>query len=582
MKNKIKYSLPNLTFLILILLTLQSNAQISFEWAGAISGSNYKSVHSIAIDHNNNTIVTGYFKATVDFDLSTNSYNLTSNGGKDIFVAKYDSNNSLLWAFNIGGTNNDESNSVAVDSEGSIYITGSYANFVDFDLGSDVFSLSISSNVFIAKYNSNGDFVNAFDFGGFGHVGKSICIDNLDNIIVTGILHGVGDFDPSVNIMNLTSTGLDDIFIAKYDSDLNYLWASNFGGDSYLSTSDAGNSITTDNNNNIFCTGVFRNTVDFDLGVGSNLLTSNGDQDAFLLKLDATGNYNWALNVGNGSKDKGISVSSDSNGNVVIAGIFLGTVDFDPSSSTANFSSSVTHYSFIAKYDALGNYLWTLLMPDRFHERDRVIVSDDLDNIYCTGSFKESIDFDSSSESEILNSNNDSMDIYIAKYNNAGEYIWAYNLGSSFVSTYEIHEIGNAISIDNNNDVILAGTFDETVDFDIDISTYDLTSIGQNFYADAFIAKYTQLDINLGIENFDNLINVLWPNPTSEYVNITLNSNNEPLEVSIYNRNGKLLIHKDAKLYDTTFTVELPSISGVFFIKLQSSTETYTFKVIKK
>ena len=124
----------------------------------------------------------------------------------------------------------------------------------------------------------------------------------------------------------MTSVGLDDIFISKLDSAGNFVWAKNFGG----TAGDYGTSIATDVAGNVYTTGNFYNTVDFDPGSGINNLTSAGQNDVFILKLNTQGGFEWAKNVGGGSVDEGTSIAVDAIGSVYTIGSFTNTADMDP------------------------------------------------------------------------------------------------------------------------------------------------------------------------------------------------------------------------------------------------------------
>jgi hypothetical protein len=133
-----------------------------------------------------------------------------------------------------------------------------------------------------------------------------------------------------------------------------YQWAKRMGG----SDSDQGNAIATDANGNVYVTGDFEGTADFDPSAGTANLTSTGTLDIFLAKYDASGNLLWANRMGGQLTDRGNSLAVDGSGNVVVTGGFRGIVDFDPSVGTANLTSVGNQDIFVAKYDASGNYLW--------------------------------------------------------------------------------------------------------------------------------------------------------------------------------------------------------------------------------
>src|ERR1035437_9575750 len=132
----------------------------------------------------------------------------------------------------------------------------------------------------------------------------------------------------------------------------NFLWAKSMGG----TGNDIGYSIALDASGNVYTTGYFYGTVDFDPGAGTFNLTSAGNYALFISKLDASGNFVWAKQIGGTSSGAlGQFISLDASGNIYTTGCFFGTVDFDPGAGTSNLTSSSTNDIFVSKLDASGN-----------------------------------------------------------------------------------------------------------------------------------------------------------------------------------------------------------------------------------
>ncbi len=200
----------------------------TFIWANGFTGT--RDNKSIFIDNNENIYISGYFSGTTQFGVSY-SMDLTSNGLKDIYFAKYISNGNSIWANKIGGTSNDFSAKIICNSGGSLYLTGNYftgpANPVDFDSGTGVAIIGYSSTTnntgFIAKYDTSGVYIVAkaiMPIGDYGtyNLFNDIALDNSDNIIITGAFKNTVDFDPSSSVYSLTSSiyGTENMFFAKY------------------------------------------------------------------------------------------------------------------------------------------------------------------------------------------------------------------------------------------------------------------------------------------------------------------------------------------------------------------------------
>jgi hypothetical protein len=147
---------------------------------------------------------------------------------------------------------------------------------------------------------------------------NSVTTDDQNNIITTGFFNGTVDFDPGVGVLNLTSAGLGDIFIQKLTPNGEFIWSVRIGG----TGNDAGQSVSTSINGDIIVTGFFTGTVDFDPGPGVSNLTSAGNTDIFVCRLTSTGNFISAFRMGSAGLDQGLSVISDSVGNIYVTGLF--------------------------------------------------------------------------------------------------------------------------------------------------------------------------------------------------------------------------------------------------------------------
>lgn len=367
------------------------DASGNFVWAKKFAGNSDALGNSISVDNSGNVYTSGHFEGTIDFDPGTGVVNLTSGGGRDIFISKLDASGSFVWAKNIGGTLEDSGQSIVLDALGNILITGPYNGTIDFDPGTGVFNLS-AGGIFILKLNSFGNFLFAKSLGVSGSVGYSIDVDSSGNIYTSGYFMGTGDFDPGAGTVNLTSSGGADIFISKLDALGNYIWVKNIGG----SYNEISLCITVDLFGNIYTTGFYNVTVDFDPGPGIVYLNSpSGNAEIFVSKLDASGNFVWAKSMGGGgSNDEGRSIAVDSSGNVYSIGLFYGLADFDPGAGIAYLTSTGGWDLYISKLDASGNYVWAYNFGGTPYNGGFALELDALNSIYTTGFFRGIADFD--------------------------------------------------------------------------------------------------------------------------------------------------------------------------------------------
>lgn len=328
------------------------NSAGNFIWAKSMGGSSDDFGNSIVVDGTGNVHISGSFSDTVDFNPGVGITNLTSSGGRDIFISRLDSAGNFIWAKSMGGPSDDFSSSIALDGSGNIHTSGNFSDTVDFDPGTGTAYLTSSGgqDIFISKLDAAGNFIWAKSMGGNAiDISSSIAVDGSGNVHSTGFFSGIVDFDPGAGTTNLTSNGIWDIFISKLDAAGNFSWAKNMGGN----TVDIGDDITVDSSGNVYTTGVFSGIVDFDPGAATNNLSSAGFDDIFISKLDAAGNFIWAKSIGGPADDFGYSIAVDGSGNVFTAGRFTGTADFDPGAGTRNLISAGNWDIFISKLGAV-------------------------------------------------------------------------------------------------------------------------------------------------------------------------------------------------------------------------------------
>ena len=391
------------------------DASGNFVWAKSMGGTGSASTGgSIALDASGNVYTTGWFQGTVDFDPGAGVANLTSASYMDIFISKLDASGNFVWAKSMGGPNSDAGLSIALDGSGNVYTTGVFEGTVDFNPGAGVFNLTSagSYDIFISKLDASGNFVWVKVMGGLGaDSDASMSIDASGNIFTTGEFSGIVDFNPGAGVANLTSAGYRDIFISKLDASGNFVWANALGGP----IEDGGSSIALDGSGNVYTTGSFEVTSDFDPGAGVFNLTSAGYHDIFISKLDASGNFDWAKSMGGTSYDNSYCIFIDVSGNVYTTGGFEGTADFDPGAGVFNLTSAGSSDIFISKLDASGNFVWANAMGGPNSDGGSSIALDGSGNVYTTGSFRDTADFDPGAGVANLTSAG-FYDIFVAKY----------------------------------------------------------------------------------------------------------------------------------------------------------------------
>ena len=404
----------------------------NFLWAKRLGGTGYDLGNSLVLDDLGNIYITGGFSGTVDFDPDAGTAFLTSAGSADIFISKLDTDGHFIWVKQMGGTGAASSgNSIVLDTSKNIYSTGTFTGIVDFDPGAGVTNLTSagSNDIFVSKLDSDGNFIWAKQLGGTNDdSGHSIAVDAYGSVYTTGSFYGTADFDPGMSTAYLVSAGDNDIFISKLDSDGNYLWAQKMGGPLF---GEEGQSIAIDAFGNVYTTGSFWGTVDFDSGVGVANLTSAGMWDVFISKLNSSGDLIWAKQMGGSNFDKAYSLVTDVSGNVYTTGFFNDTADFDPGPGIANLIDLGNPNIFISKLDSSGNFVWAKQMGGTdYYARGNSISVDVAGNIYTTGLFAGTADFDPGQGTAYLNAVL-YWDIFISKLASFDCIVLEANIGDS-------------------------------------------------------------------------------------------------------------------------------------------------------
>jgi hypothetical protein len=227
---------------------------------------------------------------------------------------------------------------------------------------------------------------------------------------------------------------------------------------------DQGRSVVNDAQGNVYCTGKFSNTVDFNPGTAVFNLTAVGSYDGYVLKLDAAGNFIWAVRFGGTTEDFSENIAIDANGSIIVGGHFSGTADFDPSAATYNLTSNGMEDIFILKLNPLGNFIWAKSIGANNADYNNSVATDPSGNIYAVGQFTFTVDFDPGIGTYNLNWANGGH--YVLKLDASGNFIWAYGVNATI----------NDIHVDNAGNYYYTGNFGGTVDFDPSAAVYNLST----------------------------------------------------------------------------------------------------------
>jgi uncharacterized membrane protein YqhA len=370
------------------------NANGNFIWGKQLGGSSAEQCWSIAVDALGNVYTAGSFVGTADFDPSAGVFNMTALGANDIFICKLDASGNFVWAKQLSGTGNEVANAMCLDASGNVYTTGRFSGAAtDFDPSTATFTMTSAGldDVFISKLDASGNFIWAKQLGGFQTDNAlSISIDNSGNVITAGNFNGTADFDPGAGVFTLTPVGGVDVFINKINTAGNFVWTMQFGG----TVQDQVNSVITDNIGNIYTTGNFMGTCDFDPSAAVLNLTSFGNNDIFVHKLDANGNLVWAKQLGGATNDAAYSIKVNNSNEVFTTGYIGGTADFDPGAGVFNITPNGGFDVFVSKLNAAGNFAWAVKLGGTATDVGTKLDVDAYGSVYTTGYFNTTSDFD--------------------------------------------------------------------------------------------------------------------------------------------------------------------------------------------
>ncbi|MCE3278840.1 MAG: hypothetical protein K0S44_1031 [Bacteroidetes bacterium] len=550
----------------------------NWQWAKNAGGSQHDgntinwSGNNIKADSDGNIYVTGNFNSdTITFD-NIVLYN-DSAGSSEFFIAKYNSLGNVIWAKSFGGSKDEYNMDMDIDLSGNIILTG-WFNSDSIKLGNVTLTNSGSFNnyskLFIAKWDSAGNALWAKGVNEISNAGYGISIDHDGNTYITGEFYNPTITFDTITLINSENTGYtSDLFIVKYDSAGNAIWAKSFGG---YNNNEIGIRICNDNTGNIYISGNYGNYVAFDSFILTNNSGNATNNNMFILKCNPSGNIMWAKGVyGSNPTAQSITVDADGQlyvlGNFTDYGITLNTVTL-LNSGGLNNSFDI----FIAQYDSLGLLNWAKSYgTGNGNDIAWDICIDESHNSYITGWFESSnINFDGIN---ILNTNNSSptQDIFIAKFDSACIALWAMSQGT--VGS----EAGNGICIDAFDNIFLTGYYaDTSITFGSDV----LFNHNTDNTLDIYVSKLSSIITNssFGLSDIQNIS--VYPNPFTSQTTLTFTKEQKNTTIKIMG-----VLGEEIKIINFTgqhLTIEKGEMKeGIYFIQVVDHNKfVYNRKII--
>lgn len=578
-------------FLILALMLASTlEAQISAPvYAHAFQSTHDQGVWARAMttDAQNNVYLTGFFHGTCDFDPSENEQNLTYLGGtpgdvdgeSDVFISKYDANGNLIWAKSLieptfDGMNEERSTAITLDNQNNLYLCG-FTNTRGFFIS----KWSNDGNEIWTRYFDDAPENNALTFG----------IKPIPGgVVVNGFFNGTLDFDPSPTAVNSLTAFNNDAFLVSLDSNGNFAWVKQIESNGAIILTG----LDTTAQGEIVTSGVFVGSVDLNpdpniQSIFTSLSTSFGAfSSVFAAKYSSTGNLIWSKHYrGTATTDFLTTlVKTDSQGNAIVLSDFKGSTSF----STTTTVSSITNYNtFLSKADSNGTLLWAKKIAQNdgsLNSADGAnITIDGCDNIYVSGEFTGTCDFDPSATTHMLQSLTNTRAIFLASYSPDGNYLAAFDLKG--LGTPDFVEFNGylPIAVDAEQNLLAGGTFRNVLDFDPTETTLELHSSvdSSSSIAGVYLAKYPNpSSCALANETFTEGVWSVFPNPAQDEINIHFKETQSHFTAELIDMQGRIVLRKNNQ-NNQRFTLETSNVpSGVYLLKMQTDKQTFTQKII--
>lgn len=554
-----------MALLILVFSPLCAQTE-TWQWALSAGGSSEDTGLCVVADEAGNSFTAGTFADTLDFG----TFSLISGGDEDIFIAKADPDGNWLWATSAGGIYSELVKGITLDPDGNICVTGIFYDSITF--GDTILQSEDWHDIFIAKMDPAGNWLWAKRAGGIysDDVG-GIAIDGMGNIFLAGTFMDTVAFGDSV----LTSYGGCDIFAAKMDPDGNWLWANQAGSIEqntqypFIPMGDFGLDIVLDSGGNTYVTGAFVGTANF----GDTSVSSAGEHDIFVGKLDPAGNWLWVSQAGGEHNNWGQRIIVDGADDVFISGTYLVNAVFGD--HILNSVVSAYPQPFVARLNSGGIWQWATQAVAYDLLSIGGMALDWENNILLSGYFNGEANF-----GDFVMISLGGSDIYLARMDPNGNWLHTMQAGGLEADK------GADLCVDTNA-IYLTGSYSDTAMF----GDYSLVSAGSE---DVFVVKispFTPVSDETQSVPAAFTLRQNAPNPfrSGTLIPLKINSPDPHYELCVYDIRGRRV----AKLVDGPLprgghdiswdgrdSQGRPLPSGVYFYRLKSASGSTNNKMI--
>jgi len=555
----------------LLILSGVLNAQE--EWYKTFTGANSIFITKVIQDTNDNWYLTGTFSGSFDADPGVGVSTLTSAGLTDIFLIKLNPEGEFIWAKRYGGVRSDRPNDLEIDNNGILVMVGTFQATINFNSEADPveFSLLGGNNSsmfesFLLKLEPNGNYYDAYHFRTTSTLSSNeitaLAIDSENNLIIAGFFDGAMDIDPTgdTQIINATPSFSDDIFIMKFANVDTVLWAHKIGG----IENDKANDIAIDELNNIYLTGHFQDSMDFDPSEDTLFIsTTNGiAHDIFIMSLNPDGELRWAKGIGTEGGQFGDKIIYAENDGLYVSGRFSNAVNFNPGGNVEIILSAVgSTNTFLLKLDTQAEVQWarswtfTGFFQPAFGSDGRILVSN---------FFSGTVDADPDNTEYNLSSNGGN-DFLVLCLNPEGEFIEAFSRGGAGNENSQFVQFENdyyTVAGISNAAFYLNPPFEE--------SMVDVTSAQSMFFARFIPAEPTV--VNEIRQDFCEI----FPNPAKDFIQIKSRVPFDQIELyDLQSRKIKSCIPNQENV------IQVSDLNpGVYLVRCIQGNNTYCKKIV--
>jgi gliding motility-associated-like protein len=468
----IMLSSPKYSWIFLFVNIFIGFSSYSQNWDWTVKGGGDLSdkASDVVMDAQGNTYVTGYYNEQGQFG----SFNIPFSNphSKEVFIAKIDPNGNYLWVRHGENYYDDRGLGMCLDENNNVYVTGTCWGGINFDGNFSSLPSSYTDNIYIVKYDLNGNFQWVKTCGtdvGDDH-GHDIASDLNGNLYLTGYISSYcfGENGPSIAVfgtLNTPSPNDSLAFLAKLNPSGVFSWVKTFDGEDFQKD----NRVAIDAYGNPYVVGGYHGTVNF----GTQTLTSYGGRDIFVTKYDANGNHLFVRSAGSTLDDRADGIAIGPDDHVYITGEFKDKVGFGTDSINNNGGPNGRDI-FVARMDLQGNWKWGKKAGSSSgSDRGTAVAVNNKYNIFISGQFRGSANFGSTIN---LDSGTDSVQAFVAAIDTTGKWRWALQGGGA------LEDRGTSVAVDTSCNLVTCGYY-------VGNSTFGPDNLAGNTKKDIYISK---------------------------------------------------------------------------------------------